>query len=102
MSTPQVNFAVKLDDPAFILPQLKIAKASTQPVTAAGADLGVPKPALVANRDTTLGFVPAQSGLQARSCRSPLVRVGNVALAHWLMRPALSRSQQISRAILEL
>jgi protein SCO1 len=50
-----------------------------------------------------LGFVDSDPVADADlSNHTGVVRVGNVALDRWFMMPALSRSQQISRAILEL
>jgi protein SCO1 len=50
-----------------------------------------------------LGFVDSDPVADADlSNHTGVVRVGNVALDRWFMMPALSRSQMISRAILEV
>ena len=78
MTTPQFNFTVKLDDLAFILPQIKIAEAGTPPVTGAVEGLAALNPGLVVDSDSTLGFLPNPAlnpllpitGGPSRQCRA--------------------------------
>ncbi|WP_309678212.1 SCO family protein [Polaromonas sp.] len=61
------------------------------------------KPAEMEQIRRRLGFVDSDPIADADlSNHTGVVRVGNVALDRWFMMPAMSRSQQISRAILEL